>query len=80
MFIFYMAPVAPFFVMAVALTLGDVLGRARDSEIRRQLGLAAISLFVALVVLNFVYFYPILSGLPLSHEDWLARMWFSSWF
>ncbi|MDQ3465940.1 MAG: phospholipid carrier-dependent glycosyltransferase [Actinomycetota bacterium] len=80
MFIFYMAPVAPFFVMAVALTLGDVLGRARDSEVRRQLGLAAISLFVALVVLNFVYFYPILSGLPLSHEDWLARMWFSSWF
>ncbi len=80
MFIFYMAPVAPFFVMAVALTLGDVLGRARDSVLRRQLGLGAISVYVALVVLNFVYFYPILTGLPLAYEDWLTRMWFSSWF
>lgn len=80
MFIFYMAPVLPFFVMAVTLTLGDVLGRVRDTVVRRQLGLGAISLYVALVVLNFAYFYPILTGLPLSYDDWLARMWFSSWF
>ena len=80
MFIFYMAPVVPFFVMAVALMLGDVLGRARDSALRRQFGLGAISLYIALVVLNFVYLYPILTGLPLSHDAWLARMWFPSWF
>ncbi len=61
-FIFYMSPVVPFFVMAVALALGDVLGRARDTVVRRQLGLAAISLYVTLVVLNFGFFYPILPG------------------
>ncbi|CAN5257952.1 phospholipid carrier-dependent glycosyltransferase [soil metagenome] len=80
MFIFYMAPAVPFFIMAVTLLLGDVLGRASDSESRRQLGLGAVCLFVALVAVSFGYFYPILSGLPLSYEDWLARMWFPSWF
>ena len=79
MFIFYMSPVVPFFVMAVALALGDALGRARDTVVRRQLGLAAISLYVALVVLNFGFFYPILTGLPLAYDEWLSRMWFPSW-
>ncbi|CAN5741496.1 phospholipid carrier-dependent glycosyltransferase [soil metagenome] len=80
MFIFYMAPVVPFFVMAVTLALGDVLGRASDGPIRRQLGLGALSLYVGLVLVNFGYFLPVLTGMPLSYDDWLARMWFPSWF
>ena len=80
MFIFYMSPVLPFFVMAVALTLADLLGRAGDSDVRRQLGLGAVCLYLALVVVNFAFFYPILTGLPLPYQDWLSRMWFPSWF
>ena len=80
MFIFYMAPVAPFFVLAVTLVLQDVIGRKDADPFRRQLGLGAACLFVALVAATFVFFYPVLTGQPLSHAEWHLRMWFPSWF
>ncbi|HLM03649.1 MAG TPA: phospholipid carrier-dependent glycosyltransferase [Blastococcus sp.] len=80
MFIFYMAPVAPFFVIAVTLALQDAIGPAHADPFRRQVGLAAVCLFVALVAATFVFFYPVLTGQPLSHSEWLLRMWFPSWF
>jgi dolichyl-phosphate-mannose-protein mannosyltransferase len=80
MFIFYMAPVAPFFVLAVTLVLQDVLGRPGADPFRRQVGLGAVCLYVALVAATFVFFYPVLTGQPLSHSEWLMRMWFPSWF
>ncbi len=80
MFIFYMAPAVPFFVLAVVLVLQDVLGRRDADAFRRQVGLGAVCLYTALVAATFVYFYPVLTGRPLSHPEWLARMWFPSWF
>ncbi len=80
MFIFYMAPVVPFFVLAVVLVLQDVIGRGHGDVVRRQVGLGVVSLYVALVAATFVYFWPVLTGQPLSHTEWLARMWFPSWF
>jgi dolichyl-phosphate-mannose--protein O-mannosyl transferase len=32
------------------------------------------------VAATFVYFLPVLTGQPLSHAEWLDRMWFPSWF
>jgi dolichyl-phosphate-mannose--protein O-mannosyl transferase len=80
MFIFYMAPALPFFVLAVTLVLQDVLGPPQASALRRQVGLAAVCLYVAVVAMTFVFFYPLLTGQPLSHAEWLQRMWFPSWF
>jgi dolichyl-phosphate-mannose-protein mannosyltransferase len=80
MFIFYMAPALPFFVLAVVLVLQDVIGPPGAPAFRRQVGLGAVCLYVALVAAAFVYFYPVLTGQPLSHADWLHRMWFPSWF
>jgi dolichyl-phosphate-mannose--protein O-mannosyl transferase len=80
MFIFYMAPTVPFFVLAIVLVLQDVLGRADTDVIRRQVGLGAVCLYVALVAATFVFFWPVLTGEPLSHAEWLRRMWFPSWF
>jgi dolichyl-phosphate-mannose-protein mannosyltransferase len=80
MFIFYMAPAAPFFVLAVVLVLQDVLGRADADRFRRQVGLAAACAYVAVVAATFVFFYPVLTGQPLTHAEWLTRMWFPSWF
>ena len=80
MFIFYMAPVLPFFVLAVALVLQDVIGPARADVLRRQIGLGAACLYVAVVAATFVFFYPVLTGQPLPHAEWLQRMWFPSWF
>jgi len=80
MFIFYMAPVVPFFVLGVTLVLQDVLGPRTAEPWRRQLGLAAVSVYVAVVAATFVFFYPVLTGQPLPHAEWLERMWFPSWF
>jgi dolichyl-phosphate-mannose--protein O-mannosyl transferase len=43
-------------------------------------GLGAVCLYVALVAATFAFFYPVLTGEPLSHSEWLLRMWFPSWF
>jgi dolichyl-phosphate-mannose--protein O-mannosyl transferase len=80
MFVFYMAPAVPFFVLAVTLALQDVMGRPGADTLRRQVGLGAVCLYVALVAATFVFFLPVLTGEPLSHADWLRRMWFPSWF
>jgi dolichyl-phosphate-mannose--protein O-mannosyl transferase len=80
MFVFYMAPVLPFFVLAVVLALQDVIGRPGSDRWRRQAGLGVLGLYLGVVAATFVFFYPVLSGQPLSHEDWLDRMWFPSWF
>ncbi|SFK84764.1 dolichyl-phosphate-mannose--protein mannosyltransferase [Geodermatophilus ruber] len=80
MFVFYMAPVLPFFVLAVVLVLQDVLGRPGVERWRRQVGLAVVSLYVGVVAATFVFFLPVLTGRPLSHAEWLQRMWFPSWF
>jgi dolichyl-phosphate-mannose--protein O-mannosyl transferase len=80
MFIFYMAPAVPFFVLAVVLVLQDVLGRDGAATLRRQVGLGAVCLYAALVVATFAFFHPVLTGRPLEHGEWLLRMWFPSWF
>jgi len=80
MFIFYMAPAVPFFVLAVTLVLQDVIGPRDTGTFRRQVGLGAVCLFLALVAASFVFYYPVLTGQPLPHAEWLERMSFRSWF
>jgi dolichyl-phosphate-mannose--protein O-mannosyl transferase len=80
MFIFYMAPALPFFVLAITLLLQDVLGRPDRGRLRRQIGLGAVALYVAVVAATFAFFYPVLVGQPLLQPDWLLRMWFPSWY
>jgi dolichyl-phosphate-mannose--protein O-mannosyl transferase len=79
MFIFYMAPVVPFFVLAVTLAFQDAIGSPDDDPARRQVGLGAVCLYVALVAATFAFFYPVLTGDPLTHAQWVLRMWFPSW-
>jgi dolichyl-phosphate-mannose--protein O-mannosyl transferase len=66
-------------VMGFALTLGDVLGKATDSVERRTTGLLAVSLYIGLVVANFVYLWPILTAMPITPESWQSHLWLPSW-
>lgn len=79
MYYFYAVPLAPFLAMGMALALGDILGRANASEERRKTGLLAVSLYVGLVVANFVWLWPILTGLPITPELWQEQLWLPSW-
>ena len=72
MFLFYMAPLVPFLLLGLTLGLGTVMGLAvrrtgdliRDHRARRRrtIGVAAVSVFLALVLLDFAWMWPIFTG------------------
>lgn len=85
MYFFYAAPMAPFLVMGLALICGDILyppDRAPTpipGPERRTLGLIAVCCYVALVVTNFAWLFPVLTGLPISQQTWDMEIWLPSW-
>lgn len=81
MYYFYALPVAPFLVMGIALALGSILGAvprvlplSRDPlwafRERRSLNLLSVCLYLGLVVGNFVWLWPILTGIPITTGNW----------
>ena len=79
MYFFYASTMAPFLAMAIALICGDILyGRGQRPE-RRTLGLMAVCCYVALVVTNFAWLVPVLTGLPISQQTWNMEIWLPSW-
>jgi dolichyl-phosphate-mannose--protein O-mannosyl transferase len=79
MYFFYAATMAPFLVMAIALICGDILHAPNQNAERRTLGLIAVSCYVAIVITNFAWLYPILTGLPISQSTWNLQIWLPSW-
>ncbi|MEO9323392.1 phospholipid carrier-dependent glycosyltransferase [Nocardioides sp. C4-1] len=78
-FYFYAIACLPFIVLTIALVLGRLIGPSRRPSARRTTGVVVAGAFAVLVVLNFAYFYPILSFSELPRSAWLHRMWFSRW-
>lgn len=85
-FIFYATPITPFFVLACVYALKqlsevrfEALHAAgnRARTVRPYLPLAVA--FVVAAVGLFVWFWPTLTGGPLSDEGWLVRAWFPTW-
>lgn len=79
MYFFYAAVMVPFFVMMIALILGEIAGNASDSQRRRVIGLGVVCLYLALVAVNFIYMLPILSGTPITQTEWGQQLWLPSW-
>ncbi len=78
-FFFYAIACLPFMVIAVALMMGKLIGPSRSASRRRTVGVIASGSFFVLVLLNFAYFYPILSYQVIPQSSWLDRMWFARW-
>jgi dolichyl-phosphate-mannose-protein mannosyltransferase len=79
MYFFYAATMAPFLAMAIALILGDILYKPGQGEERRSLGLILVSCYVAMVLTNFAWLFPILTGQPISQNTWNMEIWLPSW-
>lgn len=93
MYYFYAVTLAPFLAMAIALVLGDILGTARrpvargpggmflpaEPSERHSLGLLVVCLYLGLVIANFIWLWPILTGLPITTSNWQDHLWLPSW-
>lgn len=79
MFSFYALPAVPFMCLAIAACCSWVVGGADASWGRRRVGMVLVGIYLGLVVANFLYFYPVLTGVALSYDAWRARMWRTSW-
>jgi dolichyl-phosphate-mannose--protein O-mannosyl transferase len=89
MFLFYMAPLVPFLIIGLTLALGTMIGPAlpsrENAELherglrRRYWGIGGVSAFLALVIADFVWMWPIFTGGLLTYNDWHAHMWLPSW-
>ncbi|WP_132993228.1 dolichyl-phosphate-mannose--protein mannosyltransferase [Gordonia zhaorongruii] len=81
MYFFYATVLAPFLVMGLALACGDILRagyRARRPD-RRTVSVLIVAFYVTLVIANFVWLWPILTGSPISDLEWGRQMWLPSW-
>src|SRR6476469_1786694 len=79
MYFFYAATMAPFLVLAIAMILGDILHKPNQNSERRTLGLIVVCCYLALVITNFAWMYPILTGIPISQSTWNVQIWLPSW-
>ena len=78
-FYFYAVVLVPFLCLAVTMMIGALLGPPGCPERRRVAGIVAVGVLVLLIVWNFIYFYPIYTGMEISVDGWRARMWLGSW-
>ena len=78
-FTFYVVVLVPFLVMAVAMTLGTILGPADAPVRRRRDGAVAVAILVLTMVIVAWWFLPIWTAEPIPYEGWRLRMWFSTW-
>jgi dolichyl-phosphate-mannose-protein mannosyltransferase len=78
-FFFYAITILPFLVLAITLAMGAMIGPSRLPSTRRTIGVVVSGSFFVLALLNFAWFYPILSDQILTRNEWLDRIWFSRW-
>jgi dolichyl-phosphate-mannose-protein mannosyltransferase len=78
-FYFYSVVFVPFLCLAVAMTLGAILGPSHAPERRRMWGAVASGVLVLLIIWNFVYFFPLYTGMTIPSDAWRSRMWLDTW-
>ena len=78
MFTFYTITMAPFMCIGLAMALGVVLGPA-GSLYRRRNGAILCGAVVALIVLDFMFMYPLYTGELMTRRQWLWRIWLPGW-
>ena len=78
-FYFYAVSFVPYLCLAVAMMVGAFLGPPGAGEGRRMWGAVGAGTLVLLIIWNFIYFFPIYTGMTIPYSGWQARMWFDSW-
>ncbi|WP_131769465.1 phospholipid carrier-dependent glycosyltransferase [Candidatus Frankia meridionalis] len=79
MFLFYALPLLPFLVLGLTALAGVAMGSRTASDVRRLVGSLTVGIYAIIVVLLFVYFYPIMTAQVIPTSAWQVRMWFPGW-
>jgi dolichyl-phosphate-mannose-protein mannosyltransferase len=79
MFLFYVAPMLPFMILAITLAAGLLIGPAKGDMTRRAVGTAIVGAFMLLAVVNFGWLHPVLTAELIPFDEWNRRMLFRSW-
>ncbi len=74
-FTFYAIIFQPFVLLAIIYCAKLVL----DSAMQPGASIALVATTIILIFLNFIYFLPLFTGEIINYDDWLKRMWLSSW-
>lgn len=74
MFYFYAVAFVPFLVMALAITLGYLLGPQGAGTFRRSWGSATVGAYLLLVVVAAAALYPLWTGDVIPYDDWWSRL------
>lgn len=78
-FSFYAVVFVPFLCLAVAMTVGALLGPPGAGDNRRSAGAIVAGALVLLIAWNFIYFFPLYSGQTIPYAGWRSRMWLDTW-
>ena len=78
-FSYYGVVILPFLILGATMLLGEMLGRADASAVRRAVGAAAVGSVVVLTMLSFAWFWPIWTDQLITNREWVQRMWFRRW-
>ncbi len=65
----------PIVVLCNVIVLQRIWNRPAENPEQRLFARAGVYAYVTAVVLAFIWFYPILAGVPIPWNDWHARMW-----
>jgi dolichyl-phosphate-mannose--protein O-mannosyl transferase len=74
-FTFYAIIFEPFVLLAIIYGAKLIL----DSALNPRVSIALVASAMILIFLNFIYFLPLFTGEIINYDEWLRRMWLSSW-
>lgn len=74
-FTFYAIIFEPFVLLAIIYCVKLIL----DSSLNPRMSTTLVMSAMILIFLNFIYFFPLFTGEIINYDDWLKRMWLSSW-
>jgi dolichyl-phosphate-mannose-protein mannosyltransferase len=78
-FSFYSIIFEPYMMIALAMTIGVILGTKNDPTERREGGIRLVLVFGILAIVLSAFFYPIWTGMQVPLWFWQMHMWLPSW-
>jgi len=65
----------PLVILCNVIILQRIWNRRTEHSEQQTFARIGVATYVAAVVVAFVWFYPVLAGIPIHWNDWWARMW-----